>query len=135
MPTSQTEAKLRQIFFLTEFMQVSRPLEMTRAKNPFSAVYSCTRTCEQRVCMLLVTMRMHRSTACSLEDVEEKLAATLAVLHWVITLHSHQEGNQVGNRYWAIKCRVYTENKGRNTEKLGQSRKYITGLTCREREV
>lgn len=97
----------------------------------FSIVYSCTRTCEQRYCMLLVIMCMHCSLACRLEDVVEKLAATLAVLYWVITLHCHQEGNQVWNRYWAIKCRVYTENKGINTEKLGQSWKYITGLTFR----
>lgn len=71
--------------------------------------------------MLLVLLRVHRSTAGGLEDVVEKLAASFAVLHRVITLHCHQEGNQVWNSYWAIDCRVYTENKGINMEKLGLS--------------
>lgn len=81
------------------------------------------------MCMLLVLQRTHRSVAGGLEDVVEKLAASFAVLHWVITLHCHQEGNQVWNSYRAIDYRVYTENKGINTEKLGQSRKYFPGLT------
>lgn len=68
--------------------------------------------------MLLVVVCVHRSVACRLEDVVEKLAATLAVLHRVITLHCHQEGNQVWNSYRAVKCRVCTDNKGRNSEKL-----------------
>lgn len=85
--------------------------------------------------MLLVVVCVHRSVACRLEDVVEKLAATLAVLHRVITLHCHQEGDQVWNSYRAVKCRVCTDNKGRNSEKLGQRWKYITGLTSREREV
>lgn len=92
-----------------------------------SGVYLCARTCEQRVCVLLVIVCVHRSVACRLEDVVEKLAATLAVLHWVIALHCHQEGNQVRNSYWAIKCRVCTENKSKNTEKLDQRWKYNTG--------
>lgn len=60
--------------------------------------------------MLLVIVCVHRSVACRLEDVVEKLAASLAVLHRVVALHCHQEGNQVGNSYWALDDRVYTEN-------------------------
>lgn len=79
--------------------------------------------------MLLVLLRAHHSVAGRLEDVIEKLAALFAVLHRVITLHCHEEGHQVWNSYRAIDCRVYTENEGINTEKLGQSRKYFPGLT------
>lgn len=86
-----------------------------------SGAYLCAGTCEQRVCVLLVMVCMHRSVTCRLEDVIEKLAAVLAVLHGVITLHCHQQGNQVWNSYWAIRSSVYTENKGINTEKPGQS--------------
>lgn len=84
--------------------------------------------------MLLVIVCVHRSIACRLEDVVEKLAASLAVLYRVITVHCHHEGNQVGNSYWAIDYRVYTENKGINADTLGQNCKYFTGLTCQEQQ-
>lgn len=74
-------------------------------------------TCEQRVCMLLIILCMQRSIACRLEDIVEKLTASLTVLHWVLTLHHHQQRNQVWHSYWTMDYRVYRKIWAHRTHK------------------
>lgn len=77
------------------------------------------RTREQRVSVLLVVACVRHSVACGLEDVVEELAAPLAVLHRVVALHRHQEGNQVWDGDGDIDRRVYAEKQGRQSRETG----------------
>lgn len=67
-------------------------------KTSFCSVWSCvSRTCEQRVSVLLVVYGVKGVVPSRLEDGVEELAALLAVLHRVLTFHQQQQGNQVGH--------------------------------------
>ncbi len=68
-------------------------------------------TCEQWVCMLLIILCMQCSLASWLEDIKEQLTASLTVFHRVVTLHRHEQRNQVRHRYGAVDSSVYKKQK------------------------
>ncbi len=68
-------------------------------------------TCEQWVCVLLIILCMQCSLASWLEDIKEQLTASLTVFHRVVTLHRHEQRNQVWHRYGAVDSSVYKKQK------------------------
>lgn len=77
----------------------------------WSLVASVSRTCEQRVRVLLVVFGVQGVVASRLEDVVEELAALLAVLHRVLAFHQQQQGHQVGHSYWSTNWSGYDIRK------------------------